>query len=121
MQSWEPVCGEVAYRTQSILGSLSIGGFGETNKENFPQEESRAQEEQTSLLWPFFILHMGGWLCILPTEYLANKSSQANREISTQQEHISNQKPPYKELYLLMRWIFLESKHTMCLIPVCQC
>ena len=58
---------------QSVLGSLSTRGFGEANKESFPQETPQAQEGQPSLLRPFFILHKGVWTCILPTEHLASK------------------------------------------------
>lgn len=58
---------------QSVWGSLSTRGFGEANKESFPQEKPQAQEGQPSLLRPFFILHTGVWACVLPMEHLASK------------------------------------------------
>lgn len=68
------VCsGRVVWEVQSVLGGLSTCGFGEANKENFPQEKSQAQEGRTSLTPPLILLLMGVWTCVLPTEHLANK------------------------------------------------
>ena len=57
-----------------------------------------------------------------PQEHLANKCNHSpmgtfppGKTTSPTRSHLT------EELYLLVRYMFLENKHKMCLIPTCQC